>query len=244
MKRVLLLGVAALLSLSALLAIAILLAGRFGSTQGKILGSTALLAGYGLVALPAAVLLDQGRCRRLALASASLAAAAAAVALAGVWSGSETAGKAVGSLTAFALAGAQVSALVARRRERDPLLVRRLFAASCVTGLVAAASFAVFIWLQPSGNLFPRLFGSLLVLDLLLVALQPILARARPAGPVHHLTVRVESGEPVAVRIEGGDLAGAAAKAIRSVERDGRRVVGLEVSLEDRAGVEPRREPG
>ena len=240
-RRILLLGVAGLLSASALLAIGILLVGRFGRTEGRILGTTALLAGYGLVALPTVMLLDQGRCRRPALAAASLAAVAAAVAVAGVWSGSETVGKAVGSLTAFALAGAQVSALVVRRRERDPLLVRRLFAASSVTGLVAAASFAVFIWLQPSGNLFPRLFGALVVLDLLLVALQPVLARARPAGPVHRLQVAVDSGDVVTVTIEGGDLASAAAKAIRGVERDGRRVTRLDVALEDRARVEPRR---
>jgi len=55
-RRILLLCVAGLLSASALLAIAILLVGRFGSTEGKILGSTALLAGYGLIALPAVML--------------------------------------------------------------------------------------------------------------------------------------------------------------------------------------------
>ena len=87
-KRILLLGVAGLLSATALLAIAILLVGHFGSTQGKILGSTALLAGYGLIALPAVVLLDQGRSRALGLATASLAAVGAAVALAAIWSAS------------------------------------------------------------------------------------------------------------------------------------------------------------
>ena len=177
-KRILLLGVAGLLSATALLAIGILLAGHFGSTQGRILGSTALLAGYGLLALPAVVLLDQGRCRRLALASASLAAAGAAVALAGIWSDSETLGKTVGSVTAFALAGTQISALTARRRRADPGVVRWLFAVSCGTAVVAASLFAVLIWTQPNGSLAPRLIGSLVVLDLLLVALQPILARA------------------------------------------------------------------
>ena len=177
-KRILLLGVAGLLSATALLAIGILLAGHFGSTQGRILGSTALLAGYGLLALPAVVLLDQGRCRRLALASASLAAAGAAVALAGIWSDSETLGKTVGSVTAFALAGTQISALIARRRRADPHVVRRLFAVSSGTAVVAASLFAVLVWTQPNGSLAPRLLGSLVVLDLLLVALQPILARA------------------------------------------------------------------
>jgi hypothetical protein len=228
-KRTLLYGVACLLTASALLAIGILLVGRFGSTQGKILGSTALLAGYGLVALPAAVLLDQGRSRRLALATASLAAAAAAAALAGIWSGSETLGKLVGSLTAFTLAGAQVSALLARRRTGDPTAVRRLFTASCATGLVAAAVFAVFIWIQPNGSLLPRLFGSLVVLDLLLVALQPVLARARPVGPTHRLRVVLATGETLEIVGEGGDVPTAVAKAIRRVERSGERVARVEI---------------
>jgi hypothetical protein len=228
-KRLLLLGIAGFLTASALLAIGILLIGHFGRTEGRILGSTALLAGYGLVALPAAFLLDQGRCRKLALATASLAAVAAALALSGIWSGSETLGKAVGSATAFALAGAQVSALAARRRTGDTPAVRRLFAASCGTMLVAASAFAVFIWIQPEGSLFPRLFGALVVLDLLLVALQPLLARARPAGPAYRLTVVSISQEPVDVTIEGGDLATAVAKAIRAAEREGRHVTGLEV---------------
>jgi hypothetical protein len=229
-KRILLLGVAGLLSATALLAIAILVVGHFGSTQGKILGSTALLAGYALVALPAAVLLDQGRSRMLGLATASLAAVGAAVALAATWSESDTLGKSVGSVTAFALAGAQMSALTARRRDGDPAVVQRLFAASCGTVLLAAALFAVFIWSQPNGNLFPRLFGSLVVLDLLLVALQPILARARPAGAVHHLRVVLASGDVVDATVEGGDLATAAAKAIRAAERDGGHVTGIEVT--------------
>ncbi|HVM58114.1 MAG TPA: hypothetical protein VMT74_11645, partial [Gaiellaceae bacterium] len=95
------------------------------------------------------------------------------------------------------------------------------------------------IWIQPNGSLFPRLFGSLVVLDLLLVALQPILARARPPATVHRFRVVVAGEEPVIVTIEGGDLASAAAKAIRSAERGGGRVVALEVDSEDRARIEP-----
>ena len=60
-KRALLLAVAACLSVSALLAIGILLVGHFGETEVRILATTALLAGYGLLTLPATILLDQGR---------------------------------------------------------------------------------------------------------------------------------------------------------------------------------------
>jgi hypothetical protein len=232
-KRILLLGVAGLLSATALLAIAILATGRFDTTSDSILGTTALLAGYGLVALPAAALLDQQRYRWLALVTASLSAVGAVCAIAAIWApdGSETLAKTAGSATALALAAAQASALAARRREGDPAVVRPLFTASCATGLLAASLIVLAIWHSPHGSGYWRLVGSLLVLDILLVALQPILARARSVdGPVHRLTVAVAGADPVTVTIEGGDLASAAAKAIRSVERDGGRVTGLEVS--------------
>lgn len=232
-KRILLLGVAGLLSITALLAIGILLRGHFGNTQGKILGSTALLAGYGLIALPAIVLLDQERHRRLALAAACFAVSGGAVALAAIWSGSETLGKTVGSVTAFALAGAQTSALTARRREGDPAAVRRLFAASCGTAIIASAAFAVFIWIQPNGSLVPRLFGSLVIFDLLLVALQLILARTRPAGSPHRLRVVLATGETIETSIEGGDLATATAKVIRRLERAAERVARIEIDSPD-----------
>ena len=229
-RRILLLCVAGLLSVSALLAIGILLAGHFGRTEGRILGTTALLAGYGIVALPAVMLLDQARFRPLALATATLAGASALPALAAVWATAppDALGNSVGSLTAFALAGAQASVLAARRQRRDPPVVRRLFAVSCGTVLVAASFFAAFLWTEP-GGFAPRLLGALVVLDLLLVALQPILARARPAGPVHRLRIVASSGDPIEVTIDGGDLASAAAKAIRAAERNGRHVTRLEV---------------
>jgi hypothetical protein len=231
-KRILLLAVAGLLSATALLAIAILATGRFDATSYRILGTTALLAAFGLIALPAAALLDQQRYGWLALTTASLSAVGAACAIAAIWTdGSDTLAKVAGSVTALALAGAQVSALAARRREGDPGVVRQLFAASCATGIFAASLIALAIWNHPHGSGYWRLVGSLLVLDILLVVLQPILARARSAGgPVHQLSVAVAEGEPVAITIEGGDLAAAAAKAIRSVERNGGRVTGIEVT--------------
>jgi hypothetical protein len=231
-RRILLLVVAGLLTASALLAIGILLMGRFGSTEGRILGTTALLAGYGIVALPAVMLLDQGRYRPLSLASATLAAFGAVFALALVWtpSAGESFGKTVGSVTVFAVMCAQASALAFRRQDRDPPVVRRLFALSCGTGGLIAVTGTAMFWANPNGGFYPRLFGALVVLDLLLVALQPILARARPSGPVHRLRVVVAAGEAVTVTIEGGDLATAAAKAIRSVERKGGRVTGIEMT--------------
>lgn len=222
-KRALLLTVAALLCVSALLAIGILLVGRFGSTEGRILGSTALLAGFGVLALPAVVLLDQGRARTLARASIACVSVGTALSLVAVWgpSGSDTLGRAVGSVVVAAVALSQVCALTARRVPTDPTAVRMLFDVSSVTAALAAVLATVLIWSNPHGSLGPRVLGAVVVLDLLLVALQPLLARARPQPVVHRFAVVLRSGERVDVAIEGGDVASAAARAIRSVEGRG-----------------------
>jgi hypothetical protein len=178
-RRILLLVVAALLTASALLAIAILLAGRFGDTEQRIIATTMLLAGYGVLSLPAVVLLDQGRARELAAGAVTLTGAGASLALVSVWGDSgDTVGRSLGTATVFALAAAQAAALTARRSELDPLAVRLLFAISCGTAALAAGLASVLIWTQPEASIYPRLLGALVVLDLLLVALQPVLARA------------------------------------------------------------------
>ena len=234
LKRVLLLTVAVLLSVSALLAVAILIVGRFGGTEGRILGSTALLAGYGLVALPAFVLLDKERARWLAFPAVASAALAALAALVSVWSGggSDTLGRTVGTATIVAVAFAQLCALTSRRARRDPVSVARLFVASCATAALAATLAVVFLWTDPHGSVGPRALGALVVVDLLLVALQPILARARPGTDVYRFGVLLTSGERVEVSAGGGDVASAAARAIRSVERERGPVAELDIERE------------
>lgn len=185
-RRILLLAVAGLLSVAALLAIAILLVGRFGDTERRVIGTTLLLAGYGVVSLPGVVLLDKGRARTIAEGAVALAAAGAALGLVSIWGFSdvEAVGKSVGTATILAVAAAQVAALTARRVKRDPTVVRELFAASCGTAALAAGAAVAAIWAQPSGTLYARLIGALVVLDLLLVALQPVTA-ALASGPKH-----------------------------------------------------------
>jgi hypothetical protein len=185
-RRILLLGVAGMLCAAALLAIAILLIGRFGDTEQRVIGTTLLLAGYGVVALPGAILLDQGRGRPLAEAALGLAGVAAALAIISIWGFSdvENLGKSVGTATILAVAAAQASALEARRTEGDPPVVRQLFAASCVTATIAAAVAVTLLWTQPTGSLYARILGAIVVLDLLLVALQPLSAALSP-GPPH-----------------------------------------------------------
>lgn len=238
-RRILLLAVAGFLSVSALLAVGILLFGDFGETEGHILATTALLAGYGLLALPAAILFDQRRLRALTIAVAALAAVAAPLALGTVWSGEppESLGDSTLTVT-FALgAAAQSSALAARRRDRDPRSVRFLFAGSVGLASVAAAMLTWLVWAGGDSPAYGRGLGALAVLDVLAVALQPILARAQAEPSRMRLRIRVESGETVDLSLEAPDFAAAAAKAIRTIERDGRRVLSLEAV--DRAGTPP-----
>ena len=236
-KRLVLLAVAGLLTAAAALAIGILLFGDFGSTEGRILATTALLAGYGLLMLPAAILRDRRRAPALAAAVVALALAAASLATVVVWSDEppDALGKALGTATAWLVAAVLPAALMLRRSERDPHVVRVLFAASAALVVVLALMLTVLLWAEIDSERLARVFGALLVLDVLLVALQPILARARPGVSVHRLRVRVATGESIELSIEAPDLAAAAAKAIRAVEQKGDRVLGLDVTGANRA---------
>ncbi len=238
-RRALLLAVAALLTASALLAVAILLIGRFGTVEGRILGTTALLGGFGILALPAAMLLDQGRRPRLAGALLAACAAGAALAVLLVWQDDPPVwlAKTMVTVTAVAVATAQTAALVARRGAFEPRLVERLFVTGTVLAAAATALFAYVIWTESGDGLLGRLLGALLVLDLLAAALQPILARARAAGVRVRLHITTASGSSEEVSAEGRDLAAAVAAGIRRSEGAGGRVVAVE--LLERAAVPP-----
>lgn len=131
-RRALLPGVAVLVSLSAVLAVAILLFGDFGETEGRVLGTTAVLAAHGALVVPATLLLDRGTARALAL---SLVGAAVAGALCWSWviwvdSGGDGPWRLAGTTATLVVALAQVSATTARRRPSDPSAVRGLHLAS------------------------------------------------------------------------------------------------------------------
>jgi hypothetical protein len=231
-KQVLLLAVAGLLSVSGAIAVGILLFGEFGQTEGRVLATTGLLAAYGLLALPAAMLVDRRRLPVLAMVVVTLAVAGALLAVSAVWtsSPSDVHGNAVGTVTAFLVASAQVSALLLRRPERDRALVRWLFALSCVLAAAAAAMLTVVLWAKIDSERYARVLAAVVVLDVLAVALQPTLARARAEGTVIRLRLLLESGETRDIGVLAPDLAGAAAKAIRQSEREGHRVVRVEVA--------------
>jgi hypothetical protein len=83
-------------------------------------------------------------------------------------------------------------------------------------------------WAEIDSSAFYRIVAAFAVLDVLIVALQPILALMRPVGAAYRLRVFVEPGEMIETTVEAPDLGSAAASAIRTVERSGREVTGIE----------------
>jgi hypothetical protein len=230
-KQALVLAVVVSLCTTAVLAVGILLFGNFGELEGRILITTALLAAYGLLALPAGFLFDQARHARLAATVVVLTTAGFASAIAAVWWTNEppaALGKLNATMTAFAVASAQIAALAARRRVSDPPAVRRLFASSVLLVLALATMVAVAAWAEIGAEGYFRILGSIAVLDVLAVVLQPILTLSRSAGRSYRLRVRVEPGDTIEMTVEAANLAAAAPKAIRAIEREGREVTGLE----------------
>lgn len=233
-KRLVLAAVVASLCLTAAIAIAILLVGSFGETEGRILGSTLSVGIYGLLTVPAAVLVDQGRFRPLALADAALAAAGLALLLGLIWAAGDppiALVKLAFSCGACALAAAQIAALAARRAPEDSPLVRRAFVGSTAVVLGLAAMVVVAVWVDLDREttlplLYYRALGAVGVVDVLLVALQPILAKMHAGeGATTRLSLLVEPGGPLEITEPGDDFPRAVARAIRRVERDGGRVV-------------------
>ena len=229
-KRVLLGAIVASLTAAALLAIGILLLGHFGPTEGRILMTTLMLAGYGLLALPAGFLFDQGRHHGLAGTVVVLAAAGFAASVTMLWAGDDppqVLAKTAATLAVFAAASTQVAALAARRRERDSGAVRRLFQVSTALVIALALMATVAAWAEISVQAFYRVLAAGVVLDLLLVVLQPILAFGRREPRVYRLRLLLEPGGELETTVEAPDFGTAAAKAIHGIEHNGTRVRGL-----------------
>jgi Ala-tRNA(Pro) deacylase len=179
-RRIALTALAGALVATGALAISILAFGELGATQRDILATTFLLAAFTVLALPGAILVDRRRLLPLAVAGVALAGAAFALAATAVWVGDppEALGKAIGTVVGAAVAVSQTAALAAWRRDADAP-GRLLFVASTVVAAVLAAGLTVVIWAELDTDAALRAFGAAVVLDVLLVALQPVTALRR-----------------------------------------------------------------
>lgn len=224
-RRLLLGLIVGALTGTALLAVGILLFGHFGETEGKILGTTAMLAAYALLALPAGFLLDQGRVDPLAWTTLALTVAGFVLGAVTIWADAgETFGKSLLTVTVFGVAATQTAGQLAHRRT-----TRTLFPLSVALVLVVAAMATAAAWSEIDSSVFYRLLGAIAVLDVLAVALQPILTAARRDRHSYSLRLTLAGGEEVSTTLDAGDLASAAAKAISRAERGGGRVLAMRV---------------
>jgi hypothetical protein len=232
-RRILLGTVAAAAIASASVAVAFLLFGAFGETEGRILATTALLAVHGLLALPSAVLLDNRRRRGLAILASIAVALSLALLLAIVWAGMSEdqpvwLGKLGGTAAFWAAAGVQAAALAAWRMDEQPSPVRGLFRTACALGATLAAAITAAMWLELESQLFFRLFATGVVIDLLVVVLQPLLVAARARRARYVLRVRLVDGSARDVDVEAVSFAVAAKRAIERAHCDESRIRAVE----------------
>ena len=221
---------------TAALAIGILLFSEFDQTSARILGTTGALAFFSLLALPAGVLLDQGRSRPLAWASLGVAASGLGLVLLLLWADwdddPETLWKLALTATAFAVAGAQAAATTSRLRETDPPGVDALYAVGLLAGLALASMTALAAWVEVDSAGYYRTLGALAVAVVLFTLLQPVLRKmATPRTPKtggHGLRMTLADGSEIMRFAGAGDFADAVARAVREVERGGSRVTKIE----------------
>ena len=184
LRRVFLLGAAALASVAALVAIVTVVSGDFGETEGKIFATLATTFAAGSALVAGLALLGRRESPLLGYAGIGLALTGFVLWSAQIWG--EFAGdgywKLVGVLTAWSLAVLIVT--TNRLMLSSPSLVRVLYPATGAAAGGAALVVTVMV-LRESGDGW-QLFAVLLILALLAEVLAPILeryggSRERPA---------------------------------------------------------------
>ena len=206
LRRVFLLGAAALVSLAALVAIGTVLVGSFGETEGKIFATIATTFVAGSTVVAGLACLARERSRLLGIAGVVLATGGFVLWCAQIWGGYHSDGywTLVGLVTAWALA--LLVATTTRLMTSSPRLERTLLPATAGTA-GGAALVATVMLLRENGDGW-QLFAVLLILALLGEALTPILERyaASDETPSERLLGVVAGAEIVAVRGRPGSV--------------------------------------
>jgi hypothetical protein len=200
LRRIFLLGAAALVSVAALVAIATVLSGDFGETEGKIFATLATTFAAGSTVLAGLACLGRGVSRPLGVAGIVLACAGFVLWSAQIWGEFDSDGfwKLLGVLTAWALA--LLVASTTRLMLESPSLVRRVYPFTAAAAAGAALVITVMV-LREQGDGW-QLFAILLILALLGEALAPILERfgAATERPAERVLGVVAGAEVLAVR--------------------------------------------
>jgi hypothetical protein len=233
LRRVLLVATIAALSLTALIAIVALIAADFGEVELRILATTAGFGFASLLAMRGTVLLDQQRHETLASVVITLSALTFIVELWAVWIDSDDSApwKSFVCVVAVTTALAQIAGMLARRRPSDPPSIRVLVwaAGTCAVVLALMAVNAALSEVDDAG--YYQLFGVVAVLDVLSVALQPVVRRLgapTPQAPAANRFACVLSDGRRIERDAGADLPGAVASALRELQDGNERVTRIE----------------
>ena len=234
LRRALLIATIAALSLTALIAIIALIAAEFGETELRILATTAGFGFATLLAMRGTVLLDQGRHQRLARAVIGLSALAFVVELWPVWVNSDDSApwKSYVCVIALAVALAQIAGMLGRRRASDPPSIGVLIwaAGMCAVALAAMAILAALAEISEAG--YYQLFGVVVVLNVLAIALQPAVRRLGTPAPTtgngERFVCVLSNGRRVE-RAAGPDLADSVARALRELNSRDERVTRIEL---------------
>jgi hypothetical protein len=204
---------------TAALAIIAILGGSLDGTSGRVILTTTAVSVFGIVAVPAQMLLDRGVLPSLARLSAALTGSAFAITVVLIWH-DDPGGRwwqAWGVAGTLALATAQAAAVEARRRDTDTPAIRRLVSTSMVTGTALAVLGVVGIVGEVNEGGYYRLVGVIVVVDLLALVLVAALRRGEgPASQTHRVRVNGR-----VVEVPGRDFAAAVATAIRNEEKQG-----------------------
>lgn len=251
-KRLFFGGLIVSLGVTAALAIGILLFSEFDETTGKILMTTALVAAFSVVSLPAGVLLDQRRYAWLAWCVIALSAGAFVVSMVLIWrnwddEGGEPVWQTLAVLASFAVAGSQIAMSASRRRPDASGALETLFFGSVALALVGATMISIGAVEEVDSDGYWRILGAVVVADLFLVIVQPVARRmSRPPGVRTTFAFEIAldrapgdlpagytaEGTRVACSVAAAGFADAVAEAIRVLERGGVTVVRVERNRE------------
>jgi hypothetical protein len=203
----------------------VLLSGSFDETSWRILGTTSAISFFGLLAVPAGMLLERGRAVALARISAALTGAAFLLTVALIWRHWENGiGKTWAVVLTLSVAAAQAAVVEARRRDTDTPTISLLTGGSMVTGAVLTGMGVYAILAEAADGTYYRALGAIAVIDLLLLAMVAVLRReAGPSAQSYRMRVNGEL-----VEAPGRDFATAVASVIREAEKDGKAVQRIE----------------
>lgn len=205
LRRIFLLGAATLVSVAALVAIAAILHGNFGSTEGKIFATLATAFVAGSTAIAGIACLGRSGSRVFGILGIVLSALGFVLWTEEIWAQHDSAGywKLLGFLLIWSLVVLIVT--TTRLMTRSPQLLSSLYPATAVAAVLAGVVVTIMI-LSESGDGW-QFFAVLLVLAVLGETLTPILERFVTTPPAEVPPERLlgQLGGVVVVAVRGAN---------------------------------------